>query len=156
MAPNLTVSGSPPLAVLWTVDHLKDKVKIHVEDGKETVLRESEGVTFNDVNSIIRYLARLAPEAGLYGSNLMEQTEVNHWMEFSQTRLKDKSSFSAALQELNHCLSLRTYLVGDSLTLADISVYSTLAAVLWTVDHLKDKVKIHVEDGKETVLRESE
>lgn len=145
MAPNLTVSSSPPLAVLWTVDHLKGKVEIHVEDGKETVLRESDGVTFNDVNSIIRYLARLAPEAGLYGSNLMEQTEVNHWMEFSQTRLQDKTSFPAALQELNHCLSLRTYLVGDSLTLADISVYSSLAvSSLWQAELKQNKAAVNV------------
>ncbi|KAM4041725.1 bifunctional glutamate/proline--tRNA ligase isoform 4-T4 [Anomaloglossus baeobatrachus] len=129
MALSLTVcSGpSPPLAVLWTVQHLKGKVKINVEDGKETALRVSEDVSFNDVNSIIRYLARLAPSAGLLGSNLLEQTEISHWVEFGQTRLQDKSTFPAALQELNHSLSLRTYLVGDALTLADISVFCALA-----------------------------
>ncbi|KAM5163294.1 bifunctional glutamate/proline--tRNA ligase isoform 4-T4 [Mantella aurantiaca] len=75
----------------------------------------------------------------------MEQTEVNHWMEFSQTRLKDKSSFSAALQELNHCLSLRTYLVGDSLTLADISVYSTLAvSSIWQAELKQNKAAVNV------------
>ena len=31
---------------------------------------------FTDVNSILRYLARVATSAGLYGSNLMEHTEV--------------------------------------------------------------------------------
>ncbi|CAN2387448.1 Bifunctional glutamate proline--tRNA ligase [Pristimantis euphronides] len=129
MVLTLTVSGgpTPALAVLWTVQHLKGKVQINVEDGKETALRVSEDVSFTDVNSIIRYLARLAPEAGLLGSNLMEQTEISHWVEFSQTRLLDKSTFSVALQELNHSLSLRTYLVGDALTLADICVFSTLA-----------------------------
>ncbi|XP_068089016.1 bifunctional glutamate/proline--tRNA ligase isoform X2 [Hyperolius riggenbachi] len=145
MAPSLTLSSSPPLAVLWIVDHLKGKVAISVEDGKETVLREADGVTFSDVNSIIRYLARLAPEAGLYGSNLMQQTEVNHWMEFSQTRLKDKSTYPAALQELNHSLSLRTYLVGDTLTLADISVYSTLAVSKpWQTELKRDKAAVNV------------
>lgn len=33
-------------------------------------------VQFSDVNSITRYLARVAPALGLYGSNMMEQTEV--------------------------------------------------------------------------------
>lgn len=33
-------------------------------------------IQFNDVNSISRYLARVAPALGLYGANLMEQTEV--------------------------------------------------------------------------------
>ncbi|XP_075719466.1 bifunctional glutamate/proline--tRNA ligase isoform X5 [Rhinoderma darwinii] len=147
MALSLTVSSSPspPLAVLWTVQHLKGKVEINVEDGKETVLRVSEGVSFTDVNSIIRYLARLAPQAGLHGSNLMQQTEISHWIEFSQTRLLDKSTFSAALQELNHSLSLRTYLVGDALTLADISVFSTLAvSSLWQEELKQNKAAVNV------------
>ncbi|XP_040286384.1 bifunctional glutamate/proline--tRNA ligase isoform X2 [Bufo bufo] len=147
MALSLTVSSSPspPLAVLWTVQHLKGKVEVNVEDGKETALRVSEHVSFTDVNSIIRYLARLAPQAGLLGSNLMEQTEINHWVEFSQTRLLEKSTFSSALQELNHSLSLRTYLVGDALTLADISVFSTLAvSASWQEQMKQNKAAVNV------------
>uniref|UniRef100_A0A670I2V8 Bifunctional glutamate/proline--tRNA ligase n=1 Tax=Podarcis muralis TaxID=64176 RepID=A0A670I2V8_PODMU len=78
-------------------------------------------VTFTDVNSIARYLARIATSAGLYGSNLLEHTEVDHWMEFSTTKLSSSTSFASAVQELNNCLSLRTYLVGNSLSLADFS-----------------------------------
>lgn len=33
-------------------------------------------MVFTDVNSILRYLARVATTAGLYGSNLLEHTEV--------------------------------------------------------------------------------
>lgn len=33
-------------------------------------------IQFNDANSISRYLARVAPSLGLYGTNSMEQTEV--------------------------------------------------------------------------------
>ncbi|XP_075060370.1 bifunctional glutamate/proline--tRNA ligase isoform X4 [Mixophyes fleayi] len=145
MVLSLTVSSSPPLAVLWTVEHLKGKVGVKVEDGKETVLRVSEEISFSDVNSIIRYLARLAPQTGLYGSDLMQQTEISHWMEFSQTRLLDKSTFSAAVQELNHSLSLRTYLVGDALTLADISVFSTLAvSSSWQTEVKTNKAAVNV------------
>ncbi|XP_069624579.1 bifunctional glutamate/proline--tRNA ligase isoform X2 [Ranitomeya imitator] len=147
MALSLTVcSGpSPPLAVLWTVEHLKGKVEINVEDGKETALRVSNDVSFNDVNSIIRYLARLAPSSGLLGSNLLEQTEISHWVEFSQTRLQNKSTFAAALQELNHSLSLRTYLVGDALTLADISIFSALAVSSpWQDQIRKNKAAVNV------------
>lgn len=35
-------------------------------------------ITFTDVNSIARYLARIATSAGLYGSNLLEHTEVKN------------------------------------------------------------------------------
>ncbi|XP_053315637.1 bifunctional glutamate/proline--tRNA ligase [Spea bombifrons] len=129
MALTLTFSnGGPPLAVQWILEHLKGRIQISVEEGKETVLRAADGVSFTDVTSIIRYLARVVPDAGLFGSNLMEQTEINHWIEFSRTKLQEKSSYQTGLQELNHSLSLRTYLVGDVVTLADISVFSALEA----------------------------
>ncbi|OCT79431.1 uncharacterized protein LOC100158287 isoform X2 [Xenopus laevis] len=129
MALTLTVSSSsPPLAVLWTVEHLKGQIQINVQEGKDTHLRVTDTISFTDVHSIVRYLARLAPHKGLSGAHLMEQTEVSHWMEFSQTRLMQKPEFCAGLQELNHCLSLRTYLVGNTLTLADICIFSALEA----------------------------
>ncbi|XP_073409433.1 bifunctional glutamate/proline--tRNA ligase-like isoform X3 [Dendrobates tinctorius] len=66
-------------------------------------------------------------------------------MEFSQTRLQDKSMFSATLQELNHSLSLRTYLVGDALTLADISIFSALAVSAPWQEHIqKNKAAVNV------------
>uniref|UniRef100_A0A670I0H7 Bifunctional glutamate/proline--tRNA ligase n=1 Tax=Podarcis muralis TaxID=64176 RepID=A0A670I0H7_PODMU len=111
---------------LLTAEHVKDHVKISVEEGQENILRVSDQVTFTDVNSIARYLARIATSAGLYGSNLLEHTEVDHWMEFSTTKLSSSTSFASAVQELNNCLSLRTYLVGNSLSLADFSVWATL------------------------------
>lgn len=40
-----------------------------------SVLNRS-AIQFNDANSISRYLARVAPSLGLYGTNGMEQTEV--------------------------------------------------------------------------------
>uniref|UniRef100_A0A8C6XWL9 Glutamyl-prolyl-tRNA synthetase 1 n=1 Tax=Naja naja TaxID=35670 RepID=A0A8C6XWL9_NAJNA len=81
-------------------------------------------VTFTDVNSIVRYLARIATSAGLYGSNLLEHTEIDHWMEFSTTKLSTPTEFAVAIQELNNSLSLRTYLVGNCLSLADFSVWA--------------------------------
>lgn len=36
----------------------------------------TSSIQFSDANSISRYLARVAPALGLYGANMMEQTEV--------------------------------------------------------------------------------
>nr|XP_054484588.1 bifunctional glutamate/proline--tRNA ligase isoform X4 [Agelaius phoeniceus] len=124
---SLTVdASSPPLGALLTVEHVKNDVEISVQEGKETILSVSEQVSFTDVNSIARYLARAAASAGLYGSNLLEHTEIDHWLEFSATKLSTASQFPSAIQELNHCLSLRTYLVGNSLSLADLCVWAVL------------------------------
>ncbi|XP_058692130.1 bifunctional glutamate/proline--tRNA ligase isoform X2 [Poecile atricapillus] len=124
---SLTVdAGSPPLGALLTLEHVKNDVEISVQEGKETILSVSEQVSFTDVNTIARYLARVAASAGLYGSNLLEHTEIDHWLEFSATKLSTASQFPSAIQELNHCLSLRTYLVGNSLSLADLCVWAVL------------------------------
>ncbi|XP_064504231.1 bifunctional glutamate/proline--tRNA ligase isoform X3 [Pseudopipra pipra] len=142
---SLTVdAGSPPLGALLTVEHVKNDVEISVEEGKETILRVSEHVSFTDVNSIARYLARVAASAGLYGSNLLEHTEIDHWLEFSATKLSAASQFLSAVQELNHCLSLRTYLVGNSLSLADLCVWAVLKDNnVWQEQLQQNKAPVH-------------
>ncbi|XP_063159695.1 bifunctional glutamate/proline--tRNA ligase isoform X4 [Candoia aspera] len=146
MALSLTVnSGDLPLGALLTVEHVKDHVKVSVEEGKETILRISDQVTFTDVNSIARYLARIATSAGLYGSNLLEHTEIDHWMEFSTTRLSTPTEFALAIQELNNSLSLRTYLVGNCLSLADFSVWAALKGNnIWQEQLLQSNGPVHV------------
>ncbi|XP_006894653.1 PREDICTED: bifunctional glutamate/proline--tRNA ligase [Elephantulus edwardii] len=142
----LTVNtGDPPLGALLTLEHVKDIVSISVEEGKENILRVSENVVFTDVNSILRYLARVATSAGLYGSNLMEHTEIDHWLEFSATKLSSRNLFASATNELNHCLSLRTYLVGNSLSLADLCVWATLRGnAAWQEQLKENKAPVHV------------
>ncbi|XP_073683062.1 bifunctional glutamate/proline--tRNA ligase isoform X2 [Garra rufa] len=127
MALNLTINSSnPPLGALLTAEHVKGSVNLSVKEGKDTMLHVSDQVQFNDVNSITRYLARVAPALGLYGSNMMEQTEVDHWLEFSARRLCGQSDLSSALGDLDKALSLRTFLVGRGLTLADLCVWAAL------------------------------
>nr|XP_030125005.3 bifunctional glutamate/proline--tRNA ligase isoform X6 [Taeniopygia guttata] len=142
---SLTVdAGSPPLGALLTVEHVKNDVEISVQEGKETILSVSEQVSFTDVNSIARYLARVAASAGLYGSNLLEHTEIDHWLEFSATKLSTSSQFPSAIQELNHCLSLRTYLVGNSLSLADLCVWAVLKGnSMWQEQIEQNKAPVH-------------
>nr|XP_020664115.1 bifunctional glutamate/proline--tRNA ligase isoform X4 [Pogona vitticeps] len=145
MALSLTVNpGNLPLGALLTAEHVKEHVKISVEEGKETILRVSDEVTFTDVNSIVRYLARIATSSGLYGTNLLEHTEIDHWLEFSTTRLSS-TDFALAVQELNNALSLRTYLVGNSLSLADFSVWATLkGSNAWQEQLLQANTLVHV------------
>ncbi|XP_037751634.1 bifunctional glutamate/proline--tRNA ligase isoform X6 [Chelonia mydas] len=145
MALSLTVNSEvPPLGALLTVEHVKNDVKILVEEGKETILRVSDHVVFTDVNSIVRYLARVATSAGLYGSNLLEHTEIDHWLEFSATKLSTRAQFGSAVLELNHCLSLRTYLVGNSLSLADLCVWAVLKdSSAWQEQLQQNKAPVH-------------
>ncbi|XP_006140298.1 bifunctional glutamate/proline--tRNA ligase [Tupaia chinensis] len=142
----LTVnSGDPPLGALLAVEHVKNDIRISVEEGKENVLRVSENVMFTDVNSILRYLARVATTTGLYGSNMMEHAEIDHWLEFSATKLSSCDLCTSAINELDLCLSLRTYLVGNSLSLADLCVWATLKGnAAWQEQLKQNKAPVHV------------
>uniref|UniRef100_A0A8C7K7Q1 Glutamyl-prolyl-tRNA synthetase 1 n=1 Tax=Oncorhynchus kisutch TaxID=8019 RepID=A0A8C7K7Q1_ONCKI len=127
MALNLTINSSnPPLGALLAAEHVKGSVNLSVDEGKDNKLHVSESVQFSDVNSITRYLARVTPTLSLYGSNMLEQTEVDHWMEFSTRRVCGQSGLATALGELDMALALRTFLVGHSLTLADLCVWAAL------------------------------
>uniref|UniRef100_A0AAX7UHW4 WHEP-TRS domain-containing protein n=1 Tax=Astatotilapia calliptera TaxID=8154 RepID=A0AAX7UHW4_ASTCA len=138
MALNLTINTSnPPLGALLTAEHVKSSVQVSVEEGKDTRLHISDSVQFSDDNSICRYLARVAPALGLYGSNMMEQTEVDHWLEFSARSLCNQPDLTVALAELDKALSLRTFLVGHALTLADLSVWAALKGHLWNCQELR-------------------
>ncbi|XP_060924823.1 bifunctional glutamate/proline--tRNA ligase isoform X2 [Limanda limanda] len=127
MALNLTINTSnPPLGALLAAEHLKGSVQVSVEEGKDNRLQVSDAIHFHDANSISRYLARVAPALGLYGANMMEQTEVDHWLEFSARCLCGQPSLTVGLGELDLALSLRTFLVGHAITLADLSVWAAL------------------------------
>uniref|UniRef100_A0A8C7K7H3 Bifunctional glutamate/proline--tRNA ligase n=1 Tax=Oncorhynchus kisutch TaxID=8019 RepID=A0A8C7K7H3_ONCKI len=114
------------LGALLAAEHVKGSVNLSVDEGKDNKLHVSESVQFSDVNSITRYLARVTPTLSLYGSNMLEQTEVDHWMEFSTRRVCGQSGLATALGELDMALALRTFLVGHSLTLADLCVWAAL------------------------------
>lgn len=52
--------------------------------------------------------------------------QVDHWLEFSARRLCGQPGLTGALAELDKALSLRTFLVGHAVTLADLSVWAAL------------------------------
>ncbi|XP_078001176.1 bifunctional glutamate/proline--tRNA ligase-like [Glandiceps talaboti] len=119
-------SSNPPLGALLVAEYVKDVVGVKIEWGQNTVIKLSNDVSFNSNTAIARYLARLAPSIKLYGSNSLEATEVDHWLDFSAGRLGCPSEYKDAVEYLNKVLGLRTYLVSDSVSLADFSVWGAL------------------------------
>jgi len=106
--------------------------------------------------AISRYLARLRGDLGLYGDNFQQQAEVDMWIELSQNELevplaawvypvlgvcaanegatsRAKEDVKAVLTVLNDHLLHNTFLVGEAVTLADISVAVPLAEAYKTV-----------------------
>lgn len=117
--------------------------------GKIPVLETESGASIFESNAIARYLARLRPDKGLLGASFVESGLVDSWIDFSAHDLelpaslwyypvlgltattpaisaKAKADFGSALRVLNTHLADKTYLVGEKITLADITVVSAL------------------------------
>jgi elongation factor 1-gamma len=117
--------------------------------GKVPVLETPQGSIFES-NAILRYVARKDKrEHGLYGANDYESGLVDQWIDFSVNEVelplnvwiypvlgwmqfdhdateKAKQDVQKALNVLNQHLLSHTYLVGESITIADIALALTL------------------------------
>ncbi|KAJ3702739.1 hypothetical protein LUZ61_006444 [Rhynchospora tenuis] len=112
--------------------------------GRVPVLETPDGAIFES-NAIARYVAKLKADNPLYGSSLIEYARIEQWMDFATTEIyaglvRWRSAirrfgdicydptivefainiFKGSLDALNAHLANNTYLVGHSVTLADI------------------------------------
>ncbi|KAE9258710.1 hypothetical protein PR003_g35098, partial [Phytophthora rubi] len=116
--------------------------------GKVPILETEEGSIFES-GAIAKYVARLRADTGLYGKTFFESGQVDSWIDFSAYELeiplqawlypilgwskfnaealtKAKADVKKALQTLENHLHLRTYIVGEQITLADIFIATAL------------------------------
>eukprot|EP00850_Spirogloea_muscicola_P012027 SM000076S21848 [mRNA] locus=s76:597472:600938:+ [translate_table: standard] len=132
----------------WDPDSFKSgKIKQLTPIGKVPVLETPSGAIFES-NAIARYVSRLA-DKGLYGSSLIDMAHIEQWIDFSVGEIEvpirqwigplmgyrpwsqESEDFAIAavkrgLGALNSHLESSTYLVGSSVTLADIIVVCNL------------------------------
>ncbi|KMT19248.1 hypothetical protein BVRB_1g014300 [Beta vulgaris subsp. vulgaris] len=110
--------------------------------GKVPVLETPDGPIFES-NAIARYVTRLKADNPLYGSSLIQYGHIEQWIDFASLEIDvnilrwfvprigfavylppaEEAAISAlkrALEAVNTHLACNTYLVGDSVTLADI------------------------------------
>lgn len=92
------------------------------------------GSLIHGANAICRHFARLRPDSFLYGENVYQMAEVDTWLDYACKELecpgmqwlaegsggKVKQGIVAALGVIDEHLKLRTYLVGERMTIADI------------------------------------
>ncbi|KNH08061.1 elongation factor-1 gamma [Perkinsela sp. CCAP 1560/4] len=120
--------------------------------GKFPVAKTAEGYLFES-NAIARYIARLDKGNTLYGASQYDTAQVDQWLDFVSNEVepaakvliglhsgflpKNKEQEEAAwnslldvLKALDQQLEVRTFLVGERITLADISLASLLEEFL--------------------------
>ncbi|XP_020274678.1 elongation factor 1-gamma 2-like [Asparagus officinalis] len=110
--------------------------------GKMPVLETPDGIV-TESNTIARYVTCLKPDNPLYGSSLIENAKIEQWVDFAATELDPSiagwvyprvgfrpfiqgveelsiSNLKRIMEALNSHLASNTYLVGNSVTLADV------------------------------------
>ncbi|KAG1725778.1 glutathione S-transferase C-terminal-like protein [Suillus paluster] len=117
--------------------------------GKIPAFEGANGLNLTEGASIARYLADLAPNSGLLGSTPEDAALVDQWVHFAESEiavqtqtvlgmLSNSTPYSKGIHTflaerqmrslitLETHLSTRTFLVGERITLADITVASIL------------------------------
>jgi len=130
------------------VDNKKPEFLAMSPQGRVPVLETPSG-SICESNSIARYIARMRRDTELIGATLFEEALVDQWIEFcshdlelpatlwfypvigympfnAATTAKAKVDLEKAFAVLESHLKYRSYLVGNKVTLADITIVSTL------------------------------
>ncbi|KAF9511996.1 hypothetical protein BS47DRAFT_1372929 [Hydnum rufescens UP504] len=133
--------------------------------GKVPAFHGKDGFRLVESSAIARYVANLAPNSGLLGTNIQEAALVDQWSAFADLELDahrravlglfsgsvpyfkpidvlTRERLLTALDVLDKVLLTRTYLVGHRLTLADITVATILQKLFQTLLGVAERAKI--------------
>lgn len=149
--------GAPPLACVATAAlkqlSLTRQPRSNAAKDDAPIIRLPSGEELQGADLVIRYLARVKQdELFLYGHDALSSCQVDQWLAFAPS-LGAGPRLLPSAAAANVYLESRTYLVGHSLTLADVAVWGELAGNLqWAranpsdMPHLRrwlDHVKAH-------------
>ncbi|KAI0830347.1 elongation factor 1-gamma [Trametes gibbosa] len=140
-------------------DNKKPEFLIKFPHGKIPAFDGADGFKLFETAAIARYVAALAPNTTLLGSNIKEAALIDQWISFADSEINTHTTLIfqlvkgmitpytkpihtalaerqlRSLKTLEAHLSTRTFLVTERITLADISVASVInRAVNVTID----------------------
>jgi elongation factor 1-gamma len=136
-------------------DNKTEEFKAKFPTGKVPALDTPNGPLFESF-AILRYIARLRPESGLYGQCFWGQTLVDQWLDYASNEFEaarniwlypiygvtqyDERAYQGAKKDVLTCLGVfnthlanNSFFVGNSITIADISIAAALVGLYSTV-----------------------
>eukprot|EP00897_Mesotaenium_endlicherianum_P008593 jgi/Mesen1/7762/ME000408S06874 len=124
-------TASPPLAILAAAAiagvETSSVADTELGVGVPPVLTISTGEELTGNATLLRYFGRVNSELNLYGSDPLLAGQVDEWIEYAPI-LAVGAEFERTCAYINSYLTLRTFLVGCHLSIADILVWTGLAA----------------------------
>lgn len=104
------------------------------------LFRFPSGLTLQGRNTLLRYLGRVSELPNFYGKDALDSAQIDEWLEYAPI-FSSGSQFESACMYVDSYLALRTFLVGYSLSIADIAIWSGLAGIGQRWESLKKSRK---------------
>ncbi|XP_039140200.1 glutamate--tRNA ligase, cytoplasmic [Dioscorea cayenensis subsp. rotundata] len=119
---------SPPLSVIVAarISEVAILPDPSLPPASDPVFVFSSGLKLHGTNTLLRYLGRVSSLSNFYGQDALESAQIDEWLEHA-TIFSYGSEFETACGHVDAHLALRTFLVGYSLSIADVSIWSGLA-----------------------------
>eukprot|EP00195_Chlamydomonas_chlamydogama_P010601 CAMPEP_0202902822 /NCGR_PEP_ID=MMETSP1392-20130828/17067_1 /ASSEMBLY_ACC=CAM_ASM_000868 /TAXON_ID=225041 /ORGANISM="Chlamydomonas chlamydogama, Strain SAG 11-48b" /LENGTH=734 /DNA_ID=CAMNT_0049589629 /DNA_START=191 /DNA_END=2395 /DNA_ORIENTATION=- len=123
----------PPLAAVASSKFASVSVEVKPDakgsNSAVPVLNLESGEQFVGTPLILRYIARAGGKPpGFYGLDPLGATQVDYWLDYAQTNVSAGANFEAVCIGISDYLALRTFIVGHTLTIADIAIWGQLQA----------------------------
>ncbi|KAF5204496.1 Glutamate--tRNA ligase, cytoplasmic [Thalictrum thalictroides] len=133
MMEGITVSfaaDNPPLSVIAAakIAGVSLTVDPSLPSGAGCTFYFSSGFKVSNADAFLRYLGRVAQISNFYGQDPIESIQIDEWIEYAHVFSKG-SEFEDACSYASKYLSMRTFLVGYSLSVADIAIWTSLAGI---------------------------
>ncbi|KAL7608286.1 hypothetical protein Lser_V15G14355 [Lactuca serriola] len=125
----IAADSTPPLAVLATAEVAGVSLTVNptLTVGSPPILVLTNRMKLRGTNVIVKYLGRTSTTVpNLYERDAFETGQIDKWLEYAPI-LSRGSEFECACKYVDGYLLHRTFLVGHSLSVADITIWSYLA-----------------------------
>ncbi|CDP17749.1 unnamed protein product [Coffea canephora] len=121
-------ADAPPLAVIVAskIAGLSLPTDPSLPSGSTPILHFSDGGKLRGLCVLLRYIGRVAKIPDFYNRDAFESTQIDEWLEYAPV-FSSGSEFEGACGYVDRYLLQHTFLVGQSLSIADIAIWSALA-----------------------------
>ncbi|MCD9641874.1 hypothetical protein HAX54_028355 [Datura stramonium] len=121
-------ADSPPLAVIAAAKIAGVPISTDptLASGSPPVIHFDNGLKLQGTCVLLRYISRVANIPDLYQRNAFESSQIDEWLDYAPI-FASGSQFEEACGYVDGYLLQHTFLVGHSLSIADVAVWSGLA-----------------------------
>ncbi|KAL3645045.1 hypothetical protein CASFOL_010225 [Castilleja foliolosa] len=121
-------AGSPPLHVIAAakIAQIPLTGKPSLTSGSPPTLLLETGQRINGANDILRYIGRIASLPNFYERDASQSSQIDEWIDYAPV-FGSGSEFEGACAFVNEYLLQHTFLVGNSLSIADVTIWAGLA-----------------------------